>query len=250
MRASRCRNPRMRLGAICILALAVAFGFLAVYTNPSIQQSIGKVLGPTQKPQREYGMKQFLYPINSTVRMIVKIGYEVLGDDISVGKLVWLLSNVTISENPHFTVWDVYMQPANVVESAYGATIIGFKGPAIGIGGQTVWFGSGLVIFDIAGPLIATVTLSVYPTSATKWASIDIPFYTNVPEISITPNGTESSSFENQSLRPIFFVLLFAALNIVVTVYDVLSPPDFEFTDPIETFPLLICRVETFYRAP
>ena len=154
-------------------------------------------MGATSKSQTEYGMKQFQYPINSNVTVTVKIGYEVSGDDISVGKPVWLLSNVTVSGNPYFTVFAVNMQPANVVESPYGATIIGFNGPAISSGGQTVWFGSGLAVFDMAGPLVATVTLSVYPTSATKWASIDIPFYTVIPEISIAPRGTETLQLSN-----------------------------------------------------
>jgi hypothetical protein len=112
------------------------------------------------------------------------------------------------------------MQPGNVAESPYGATIIGFNGPSINSGGQTVWFGSGLVIFDVAGPLVATVTLTVYPASATKWASIDIPFYTDIPEISIAPSGTETLFYENQGLSLTFFVLFFAALNIAVILYD------------------------------
>jgi len=209
----------MYSAAICIFVLAVAFVFLGLYTNPSIQQSIGNAMGSTPTPHAEYGMKQFQYPINSTVTITVKISYEVLGEYLSVGKSVWLLSNVTVSGNPYFTVWGVYMQPGNVVESPYGATIIGFNGPSINSGGQTVWFGSGLVIFDVAGPLVATVTLSVYPTSATKWASIDMPFYTEIPEISIAPSGTGNFP-ENQWLSFTFFVLFLAALNIAVIVYD------------------------------
>ena len=220
MVATRQRKPSMYFGAICILILAIAFGFLGMYTNPSIQQWVGKAMGATPKSQTEYGMKQFQYFINSTVTIMVKIGYEVLGDDISVGKSVWLVSNVTISGNPYFTVWGVYMQPANVVESPYGATTISFNGPSINSGGQTVWFGSGIVIFDLPGALVATVTLSVYPTSATKWTSIDIPFYTDIPEISIAPTRTEALFYEDQNLSLTFFVLFFAALNIAVIVYD------------------------------
>jgi len=209
----------MYLGAICTLILAAAFGFLGAYTNPSIQQSAGKAVGATPKSQTEYGMKQFQYSINSTVTIMIKIAYEVLGDDISVGKSVWLLCNVTISGNPYFTVWNVYMQPTNIVESAYGTSIIGFNGPSINSRGQTVWYGGGVVIFDIPGPLVATVTLSVYPTSATKWTAVDIPFYTVIPAISIAPSGTEPF-YENQSLSLTFFMLFFAALNIGVIVYD------------------------------
>jgi len=215
----RQRKPRMYFGAICIFVLAVAFGFLGVYANPSIQQSVRNAMGATPKPYAEYGMKQFQYSINSTVTITVKISYEVLGDDLSVGKSVWLLSNVTVSENPYFTVWAVSMQPGNVVESPYGATIIGFNGPSINSDGQAVWFGSSLVIFDVAGPLVATVTLTVYPTSATKWASIDIPFYTDISEISIAPGGTGTAS-ENSWLSLTFFVLFFAALNTAVIIYD------------------------------
>jgi uncharacterized protein (DUF3820 family) len=201
------RRLRVYLGSICILVLTIAFVFLGLYANPSIQQWVEKAMGGTAKPQIEYGMKQFQYAVNSTVTITVKISYEVLGDAISVGKPVWLLSNVTVSGNPYFTVWSVSMQPANVLESPYGATIIGFNGPSINSGGQTVWFGSGLVIFDVAGPLVATVTLTIYPTSATKWTSIDIPFYTVIPEISIAPSRTETLFDENQSLSLIFFVL-------------------------------------------
>ena len=209
----------MYFAAICIFVLAAAFGFLGVYTNPSIQRSVGNAMGVTPKSHAEYGMKQFQYPINSTVTVSVKISYEVLGEDLSVGKSVWLLSNVTISGNPFFTVWGVYMQPGNVVESAYGATTISFNGPSINSRGQTVWFGSSLVIFDVAGPLVATVTLSVFPNSATKWESIDMPFYTEIPEISIAPSGIGIST-ESPWLSLTFFLLFFAALNIAVVVYD------------------------------
>jgi len=183
--ANRQRNLHLYFGAICILILAIAFGFLGIYNNPTIQQWIGKAVGTKMKSQTEYGVKQFEYPINSTVTLIVKIGYEVFGEEISVGKSVWLLANVTVSDNPYFTVWGVSMQPSNVVQTAYGATVIGFNGPSINSAGQTVWFGSGLVIFDVAGPFAATITLGVFPTSATRWTSIDIPFYTVIPEISI-----------------------------------------------------------------
>jgi hypothetical protein len=230
--AARQRKPSLYFGAICILLLAVAFGFLGVYTNPSIQQLVGKAMGTTPKSQTEYGMKQFQYPINSTVTITVKIACEVLGNDLSVGKSVWLLSNVTVSGNPYFTVWDVYLQPANVVESPYGATIIGFNGPSVDSGEQTAWFGSGLVIFETAGPLVATVTLSLYPTSATKWTSIDIPFYTDIPEISIAPSATDMFH-QDQSLSLTFFVLFFVTLNVAVIVHDhsygsELAPPRFK----------------------
>jgi len=205
---------------MCILVLAIVFGFLGVYTNPSIREWVGKAMGATPRTQTEYGMEQFHYPINSTVTITVKIAYEVMGYDISAGNPVWLLSNVTVSGNPYLTVWGVYMQPANVIESSDGATIIGFNGPSINSVGGTVWFGSGLVIFDQAGSLVATVTLSVYPTSATKWTSIDIPFYTVIPEISIAPSATGTLFYGNQSLSLMFFVLFFAALNIAVIVYD------------------------------
>ena len=218
--ATRQRKPRMYLAAMCILVLAIVFGFLGVYTNPSIREWVGKAMGPTPRTQTEYGMEQFLYQINSTVTITVKIAYEVIGYDISVGNSVWLLSNVTVSGNPYFTVWGVYMQPANVIESPSGATIIGFNGPSINSVGETVWFGSGLVIFDQGGSLVATVTLSVYPTSATKWTSIDIPFYTVIPEISIAPSATDKLFYGNQSSSLMFFVLFFAALNIAVIVYD------------------------------
>ena len=220
MSGAKQRKLGMRLGAVCVLVLAIAFGFLGAYTNPSIQQWFGGASGTAPKSQREYGTEQFQYPINSTVTLTVKISCEVLGDDISVGKSLWLLSNVTISGNPYFTVWNVYMQPANVVESPYGATIMGFNGPSITSGGETAWFGSGLVIFDVAGPLAATVTLSVYPTSTTKWIAIDIPFYAVVPEISVAPGGTETSFSSNQGLSLTFFVLVFATLNIAVIAYD------------------------------
>ena len=178
-------------------------------------------MSTTTKSQTEYGVKHIQYPINSIATITVKINYELIGDEISVGKPVWLLTNVTISQTPGFTVWGVSMQPANVYASAYGGTVFGFNGPSVNSAGQTVWYSSGLVVFNASGPFVATVTLTLSPTSATTWKSVDIPFYTSIPEISIAPSESNALFAEEQGLSLTFFFLSFVILTAGFILYTV-----------------------------